>query len=194
IIWNVDTGEILHEFHDSEKDVWTVIFNPSGELLLSSGSDNLIRIYNVETGKLLKTLTGHSMVVLSLAFSPNGKFLASGSDDKTVKIWNTDNWNLLHTLRGENEAIHSAIFIDNNRVLAGGTDKKVLGEFLEYHFNYQGSINHITATLWDIESETILQTITQHKNDLGTRCDVSADGKWLATASSDKTVRLWNIK
>ena len=134
------------------------------------------------------------MVVLSLAFSPDGKLLASGSDDKTVKIWDTDNWNLLYTLKGENEAIHSAIFIDNNRVLAGGTDKKVLGEFLEYHFNYQGTIKHIVATLWDIQNEKILQTITQHENDLGTRCDVSSNGKWLATSSSDRTVKLWDIK
>ena len=169
-------------------------FDPSGQLILSSGSDNLIRIYELESGQLIKTLEGHSMVVLSLAFSPNGKLLASGSDDKTVKIWDTSNWHLLHTLKGENEAIHSAVFIDNNKVFAGGTDKKLLGEFLEYHFDYQGSAKRVVATLWDIQNEEVLQTITQHENDLGIRCDVSSNGKWLVTPSSDRTVKIWGIE
>ena len=101
---------------------------------------------------------------------------------------------MLHTLKGENEAIHSAVFVDNNRILAGGTDKNILGGFLEYHFDYQGEVKHIVATLWDIKNEKVLQTISQHDNDLGTQCDVTSDGQWLATASSDRTVKLWSIK
>ncbi len=192
-IWNAKSGDIIFTLKNSEKDIWSVTFSPSGDKLLTGGSDNKIRIYDVSTGKLLNALEGHSMVVLSLAFSPDGKLLASGSDDKTVKVWDTSTWNLLHSLKGENQAIHSAVFIDNNRILSGGTDKKILGELLEYHLGYQGSLNYTVATLWDIQNETVLQTITEHENDLGTQCDVSSNGNWLATPSSDGTVKLWNI-
>jgi len=163
----------LHKTLKHKQNIWKVVFNPTGEFLLASGSDNLIRVYEVVSGKLIKTLEGHSQVVLSLDFSPNGKLMASGGDDDTVKIWNTDNWNLLHTLKGENQAIHSVVFIDNNKLVAGGTDKKPLGEFLEYQFDYKGSLKYITATLWDVEKEKVLQTITEHENDLGIGCDVS---------------------
>lgn len=192
-IWNSKTGEIVREFNDSSHDVWSVIFSPSGEYLLSGSSDNIIRVYEVSTGEIKKSLEGHSMVVLSLDFSPDGKLLASGSDDKTVKIWDTKNWQLLHSLNGDNEAIHSVVFVDNNKVFAGGTDKKLLGEFLEYHFGYQGNKKYTIATLWDIKNEKILQTVSEHNNDLNTLCDVSSDGRWLVTPSSDKTVRLWKI-
>ena len=173
--------------------IWEVIFNPTGEYLVTSGSDNTIRIYDVETGRLTQTIIGHSLVPLSMAFSPNGKLLASGSDDKTVKIWNTRTWNLLHTLKGENEAIHSVVFIGNDRVLAGGTDKKMLGELLEDKFDFTGYTIPIVATLWDINNETILQTITAHKDDIGLGMDISSDGKLIATPSKDKTIKIWKI-
>jgi WD40 repeat protein len=170
-----------------------VVFNPSGELLLSSGSDNAIRVYDVKTGKLLHTILGHSMVPLSMGFSPNGRLLASAGDDKTVKIWDTSNWNLLLTLKGENEAIHSVLFIDNERVLAGGTDKSMLGELFEYHFKFRGVVKPIVATLWDVKNETILQTISDHTDDIGLGMDISANGKLLATPSKDRTIKIWKI-
>jgi glucose repression regulatory protein TUP1 len=49
------------------------------------------------------------------------------------------------------------------------------------------------GTLWDIQKEKILQTFSEHSNDLNTLCDVSADGRWLVTPSSDNTVRVWEI-
>jgi WD40 repeat protein len=133
------------------------------------------------------------MVPLSMDFSPNGALLASGSDDKTVKIWDTKTWELLHTLQGENEAIHSVVFIDNNRVLAGGTDKKILGELLEYHFGFVGYTKPIGATLWDINNEKILQTITTHTNDIGLGMNISSDGNLVATPSQDNTVKIWIV-
>ena len=45
----------------------------------------------------------------------------------------------------------------------------------------------------DIEKEKVIQTITEHENDLGIGCDMSSDGKWLITSSADKTVKVWEI-
>jgi len=192
-VWNVHTGKIKYELTEATHNIWEVIFNPTGELLLSSGSDNAIRVYDVETGKLLQTILGHSMVPLSMGFSPNGQLLASAGDDKTIKIWDTNNWKLLHTLVGNNEAIHSVVFIGDDKVLAGGTDKNMLGELLEYHLKFKGFVKPITGTLWDINNEVILQTISEHTDDIGLGMDVSSDGTMIATPSKDKTVKIWSM-
>jgi WD40 repeat protein len=180
-------------FKNSYSNIWEVLFNPTGELLLASGSDNAIRIYDINSGKLFKTLLGHSEVPLSMGFSPNGKLLASAGDDKTIKIWDTKTWKVLHTLKGENQAIHSVVFLNNNRILSGGTDKKMLGEFLEYHFGFTGFTKPIIATLWDIENETILQTISEHTNYIGLGMDISSDGNLIATPSKDQTIKIWKL-
>lgn len=193
IVWDVNTGEIKYEFKEASHNIWEVVFNPTGDYLAASGSDNAVRIYNMKTGKVIKTILGHSMVPLSMDFSPNGKLLASAGDDKTIKIWDTTNWELLHTLQGENEAIHSVVFIGNNKVLAGGTDKSMLGELLEYHFGFTGYTMPISAILWDIENENILQTISEQSDDIGLGMDVSSDGKLVAIPCKDKTVGVWQV-
>lgn len=190
----MNTGNIKYEFNEATHNIWEVVFNPTGDYLAASGSDTAIRIYDIKTGELVKTILGHSMVPLSMDFSPNGKLLASAGDDKTVKIWDTNTWELVHSLNGENEAIHSVVFISNNNVLAGGTDKKMLGELLEYHVGFTGYTKPIVATLWDIENETILQTLTEHTDDIGLGITVSSNGKFIATPSKDKTVKIWEVQ
>jgi len=46
--------------------------------------------------------------------------------------------------------------------------------------------------LWDAETGNLLQTFSQHSNDVN---DVSfcTDGKWIASGSEDKTIELWHI-
>ena len=85
------------------------------------------------------------------------------------------------------------MFIDNNRLVAGGTDKTMVGELFEYHFKFSGFVKPIVATLWDVQNETILQTISDHTDDIGLGMDVSPDRKLLATPSKDKTVKIWEL-
>ncbi len=58
-----------------------------GDLLLSGGSDNTVRLWRAETGEELCRFEEHTDKVQAVAFSPDGQTAYSGSADGTLRRW-----------------------------------------------------------------------------------------------------------
>ncbi|WP_082780278.1 WD40 repeat domain-containing protein [Rufibacter sp. DG15C] len=189
-VWDVETGRLLHVLKGHERNVWVVRISPLGDKVASGSFDSTIKIWDLHTGKLLKTIAGHSEAVVSMAFSHDGTILASTSDDKTTKLWATADWRLLKTLHTPEHA-QAVDFSPNNELLVtAGRDKPALGEFLQ---NFLGDSKYnkgVSMRLWQVKTGKLLQTFSQHENDVND-VQFSPDGKWIAAGSSDRTVSLW---
>jgi WD40 repeat protein len=119
--------------------------------------------------------------------------LASTSDDCTIKLWSINDSRLLRTMSVPEHVQAVAFSPDDTRLLTGGRDKTQPGELLQNIFGDSQFNKGVSARLWDVETGTLLQTFTQHSNDV-TDVAYSHNGKWMATASADKTVALWYFK
>ena len=77
---------LLHAGHSSL--ISQVRFEPTdGRYLLTSGYDNVSRLWTGPTYKLVKTLVGHEGKVMGSDISPDGTYLvASTGYDRTVKL------------------------------------------------------------------------------------------------------------
>ena len=191
-LWDAETGNLLHKLQGHKRIVWSVKFSPDGSQVASSSFDFTFKLWNVADGKLVWDNKEHTETVVDLAFSHNGKMVASTSDDKTIKLWNVTERRLIRTVKVAEHVQAVTFSPDDKRLMTGGRDKPMIGEFLQGIFGDSKFNPGVSARLWDIEAGTLLQTFSKHANDV---MDVaySHDGKWIATASADKTVELWEV-
>jgi WD40 repeat protein len=75
----------------------TTAASPDGQLLASTGEDNIVHIWDLTNNQEVTALKGHTGAVTGLAFSPDGKRLATSSFDNSVRQWEPKTGKLLTT-------------------------------------------------------------------------------------------------
>jgi WD40 repeat protein len=104
-VWDVSnhnacsSGELVQTLKGHPDSVFAVAWSPTGDVLVSGGSDGTIRWWNVETAECLRICQGHESGVWSLRVSPDGRWLASCGNDNTIRVWDLQSSGLLQTLR-----------------------------------------------------------------------------------------------
>ena len=193
-LWNAATGNLVQAMPGHKLNIWKVRFTPDGKQIISSSFDDTIKIWEAGTGTLARTLAGHSQAVVGLAISADGNTIASASDDKTIKLWETQSGKLIRTLQGGAEHVYAVAFSpDGKRLVSSNRDRSAIGELVQ---NFLGArfykSNGVTVRLWDVKTGSLLQTSSAHTDDV-MDVTISHDGRWVATASDDNTVRLWRL-
>jgi WD40 repeat protein len=133
-----------------------------------------------EAPQLIIDPQGHSGVVNAMQFSADGNILISVSEDKTIRFWDTQSGTLNKTLRtqsgkGPDGAIYTASLSPEGTYLAIG------GYFTE---------NEIRIINLQRKQDVVI--LRGHENVIN-KLTFSKNGRFLASASADRTVRIWAL-
>jgi WD40 repeat protein/transcriptional regulator with XRE-family HTH domain len=99
VVWEVQSGKPLRAFAEDAERVSAVIWDRSGNFLISGGSDGKLCWWEVQNGKRVRVQEAHQGAIRSLKCSPDGRQLASCGDDGAIRIWDVQSAKLLSTLR-----------------------------------------------------------------------------------------------
>ncbi|MEQ8755947.1 MAG: AAA-like domain-containing protein [Coleofasciculus sp. G1-WW12-02] len=165
------------------QQVHDVEFSPDGSMIASAGEDKTIKLWQPD-GTLLTTIQAHSDTVKSVTFSPDSQLIASASKDKTVKLWRR-NGTLVATLNGHKNQVNSVNFSPNGQMLVSGSDDQTirLWRIDRTCISSQSTINNPQECF-------IPRIIKEHSAEVR-HVAFSPDGQYFASASWDKTVKIW---
>jgi len=159
--------------------VRSVEFSADGQLLLSGGEDNTVRVWDVATRKPLKVIRGHGGQVRSCRFAPDGRHVLSGSHDHQAKIWDLAGYEEVRVFRG--------------RVLEGHTDAILGAAFSPDGRQIITASRDRTAKTWDFRTGKEIRLFREGHEFLASAALFTPDGKRLITAAVDNTTRIWDV-
>ena len=168
----VATAPLKAIFEGHTDFVWSVVFSPDGQTLVSGSRDRSIRLWDIHTRQLEVTLIETTDFFMPVAISPDGQTLASSSLHGSLRLWNPQNGKHIRTLTGHKDWVSSIAFSPDGQTLAsGGAGGKIF--------------------LWNTGTWQLIETLKQDTHFVEVIA-FSPDGKTLASGSRDPIIRLWN--
>ena len=214
-IIDIASGDLIDFIESSLSFKCVAIFSNDDKYLAFSSSYNYdcynINIYDFSTKVLYTRLLAHKDDILNLNFNYNNSEIVSSSEDKYIKIWNVPKCELKRDIFDGNwtyaEFSENSNFIYSidshlNMKVRNNEDKIVhlydSNSSFVYNFSTCLKKNIIASTddngikIWHINNVQLEKTLEGHTDQIND-IQFCPNSRQISTASSDKTIRLWDF-
>ena len=170
--------------------IWSCAISPDASFIVSGADDGVLTIWDALNGAERLSWPGHTAAVRRCAISPDGSFIVSAGFDRRVRIWDAATGAIREVLRGHTDGVTDcAVSPDGRFIVTTSLDE--------------------TVRVWETQTWTLRRTLSaqwqtarggwlERRSPAGHTaavwgCAISSDGRYVASASSDQTVKIWDV-
>lgn len=153
----------------------TLCYSPDGSRVVTGSDDGKIKIWDVASGFCLMTFTEHTSAVTQVQFAKKGHVLFSSSLDGTIRAYDLIRFRNFKTFTATSRVQFNCLAVDpSGEVVVGGSQ------------------DTFEIYVWSVQTGQLLDSLTGHEGPISCLA-FGQENSTLASASWDKTVRIWNI-
>jgi WD40 repeat protein len=205
--WNLDSGDIKVIATNLLNQITSLAFSSDGMIAdARTGMDSRknmlgeINLWYSDTGEIHRTVRGHTDEITDLAFSSDGDQLVSSSRDRSLRVWDPQVGRELFVLRGHARPVGKVVFRPNLREIASVSEsyQPALPRVASLQ---QSDIERVFGRtdegvtecwIWKTEAPPGETGFEKYHDRPVTAVAFNVDGTRLASASLDRTLRIWD--
>jgi WD40 repeat protein len=220
-LWTVRSASRRGETMPHDAPVRVAALNDDSKLLATGCTDGVVRIWRTDGGATLPTVRSHNARARTAFYSRSAEDLITTSEDHTALHWKSGQVNPFGPALKHRGKVTCGVFSPDGKRIITGDDTGVAqiwesdtGRAQGAPFLSKGPVNWVdfhvdgercvvasgpTATVWSVTDHSkLLATVTHPDNEKAKekseikKARFSRDGKWLGTASTDGTARIWD--
>uniref|UniRef100_H3CZ41 PWP2 small subunit processome component n=1 Tax=Tetraodon nigroviridis TaxID=99883 RepID=H3CZ41_TETNG len=175
LVWEWQSESYVFKQQGHLNNMASLAYSPDGQYIVTGGDDGKVKVWNSTSGLCFVTFTEHVSSVSSVTFTSSGFVVVSASLDGTVRAFDLHRYRNFRTLTSPQPAQFSSLAVD------------VSGELVS-----AGAQDSFEIFLWSMQTGRLLEVLGGHESPVSCLC-FSPVQSVLASASWDRTIRLWDM-
>ncbi|XP_053273012.1 PWP2 small subunit processome component [Pleuronectes platessa] len=175
LVWEWQSESYVFKQQGHFNNMASLAYSPDGQYVATGGDDGKVKVWNTNSGLCFVTFTEHSSSVTNVTFTSSGFVIVSASLDGTVRAFDLHRYRNFRTFTSPRPAQFSTLAVDSS------------GELV-----CAGAQDSFEIFLWSMQTGRLLEVLGGHEGPVSCLC-FSPVQSILASASWDRTVRLWDM-